>query len=249
MQTSRKPRIGIMPINFEKMGFVVVREHFLRAVIDCGAVPIMLPRTGNKDTLDEFVELCDGMILSGGHDVNPELYGEEKADNPEFYDDVRDVMEGHIVDAFMKTKKPIFAICRGMQFMNVHFGGTLYTDINKEYKTNIDHPRDHGFHGIAHNVTVLQGTPLYDIISRTEYGVNSFHHQAIKEMASVFRVCAVSEDGLIEGVYIPGEPVIGVQWHPELMIDDDAESRKLFNAFIDACQNNMKKGGTHHECI
>ena len=95
-----------MPINFEKMGFVVVREHFLRAVIDCGAVPIMLPRTGNKDTLDEFVELCDGMILSGGHDVNPELYGEEKADNPEFYDDVRDFMECHIVDAFMKTKNP-----------------------------------------------------------------------------------------------------------------------------------------------
>ncbi len=242
MQTNRKPKVGIMPINFEKMGFVVVREHFLRVVIDCGAVPIMLPRTDDRETLKEFIDICDGMVLSGGHDVNPEMYGEKKGDNPDFYDDMLDVMEGYVVEGFMKAEKPIFAICRGMQFLNVHYGGTLYTDINKEYKTDIDHPRDHGFHGIAHSVTVLKGTLLHNIIERTEYGVNSFHHQAIKDMASLFRVCAVSEDGLIEGIYIPGDQyVLGVQWHPELMIDDDKESRILFDSFINACRYDMNK--------
>lgn len=231
-----KPVIGIMPIYYEKMNIVWVRDAFTDILLKYNAVPLLLPRTNNTEALSVYFDICDGFLLTGGHDVNPELYGEQRTEKPEFYDLTRDEMEGYIVNGAVLRDLPILAICRGMQFLNVHYGGTLYYDINSEFDTNIKHPRDHKFHGIAHNVTIVKGTPLYDIIDKVEYGVNSFHHQAIKHLANPFRISAVSEDGLIEGIFSPERRfILGVQWHPELMIEKDEASRKLFKTFVEAC--------------
>lgn len=198
-----------------------------------GAIPIMLPLTSKAEELDYFLEICGGFLLTGGHDVSPSVYHAVKEPWCGSCCEFRDEMERHILIRAVEQNKSVLGICRGIQFMNACYGGTLYQDLEKEYASGIEHHMKPPYNRIAHQITVEKNTTLSEILKKEQIGVNSYHHQAINKLSSEFRAMAFSEDGLIEGIYMPSRKfVMGVQWHPEYSYDVDENSKKLIKAFV-----------------
>lgn len=183
-------------------------------------------------------EKFDGIILSGGGDVDISYFNGESnlAVSTPLAD--RDNLELAMVHLAVETEWPLFGICRGIQVLNVALGGTLITDIPSQYKTKIVHdtPDDLGRQYLAHRVEITANTPLANIMKETNSEVNSFHHQAIKNLASGLVVTARATDGLIEAVDLPGvvKPIFGVQWHPENLQAINCH-KALFVDFIRMC--------------
>lgn len=198
-----------------------------------GAIPIMLPLTSETEELDYFLDICGGFLLTGGHDVSPSVYHTEKKSWCGPCCDLRDEMEQYILNRAVEQDKSVLGICRGIQLMNSCFGGTLYQDLATEHSSCIDHHMKPPYDRVAHQVILQKGTLLYNLLGMEQIGVNSYHHQAIKELSSDFQAMAFSEDGLIESIYMPSHKfVVGVQWHPEFFYKVDENSRKLINAFV-----------------
>lgn len=178
---------------------------------------------------------CDGLLLPGGADIEPALYGrkrEEKCGKP---NELRDKYEFMIYDAFVKTNKPILCICRGFQLLNVANKGTLYQDIAEIKKCS--HSDFLKRAKPIHKVTINENTKLYEIFGKAETGVNSLHHQAVETVGENLIVSATSQDGFIEAIELKDHPFcIGVQWHPEHMSKNDALQQNLFNKFIAECK-------------
>ena len=178
---------------------------------------------------------CDGLLLPGGADIEPSLYGKEREEKCGKPNELRDKYEFHIYNAFIKTKKPVLCICRGFQLLNVTNGGTLYQDIADIKKCS--HSDFLKRAKAIHNVTVNEGTALSEIFGNTQVGVNSLHHQAIDEVGKNLVISAVSEDGFVEAIELAEHPFcIGVQWHPEHMSRNDSLQQELFNKFIEKCK-------------
>lgn len=174
---------------------------------------LLIPVISEKN-LDEVVNICDGLVVTGSaNDVHPKYYGEEPAKEYKFDEYV---LVKNIVELFYNANKPILGICAGIQEINVIFGGTLHQQIPNHYL------RDNS----KHNVELVENTFLYEVYEKKNIEVNSYHKQAIKDLAPEFKITAISEDGIIEG--IEKENVIAVQWHPEVL-----EDIKLFSIFID----------------
>ena len=147
--------------------------------------------------------------------------------------ELRDEMEQYILNGAVEQDKSVLGICRGIQFMNACYGGTLYQDLATEHTSCVDHHMKPPYDRVAHQVTLQKGTLLYNILGREQIGVNSYHHQAIRKLSSNFQTMAFSEDGLIEAIYMPSKKfIVGVQWHPEFFYEVDENSRKLINAFV-----------------
>ena len=231
--------IGVIPLYDVEKESILMLPGYIKILERCGAIPIILPLTDNKDELDYFNKLCDGFLLTGGHDVNPKIYGEDKHEKCGDVCDIRDSMEGIVLKAAVDNNKSVFGICRGIQFMNAFYGGSLYQDLESEYdKMTAEHHMSPPYDRPIHKVKVYKDTPLYDAINLEEYEVNSYHHQAVKYLSPHFKVMAESEDGLIEGIYMPDKKfVLGVQWHPEFIYLKDEASVKLIQAFVDSCKN------------
>lgn len=178
--------------------------------------------------------LCDALLLPGGADVNPLLYGQaaqEKCGKP---NDLRDAAEPKLLKAFLDEKKPVLAICRGFQILNVYFGGTLIQDIKD--KQQCKHMDFFSRAGSIHSVTVCKNTMLYKIFESDSERVNSLHHQAVDQVGSGLIVSARSTDGYVEALELENYPFcIGVQWHPEHMSRKNAKQQKLFDAFVKNC--------------
>lgn len=178
---------------------------------------------------------CDGLLLPGGADIEPSLYGRERQEKCGKPNELRDRAEFPIYLAFVKTGKPIFCICRGFQLLNVINGGTLHQDIAEIKKCN--HSDFLKRATAVHGVTVTEGTKLYGIFGRKDVGVNSLHHQAVETVGENLTVSAISEDGFIEAVELKDHPFcVGVQWHPEHMSKKDSLQQKLFDEFIKSCR-------------
>jgi putative glutamine amidotransferase len=178
---------------------------------------------------------CDGLLLPGGADIEPVLYSrqrEEKCGKP---NELRDKNEFEMLNAFIKTGKPVLGICRGFQLINVACGGTLYQDIG-----NIKKCCHSDFLKRAksiHKVAITENTRLYKIFDKKEVGVNSLHHQAIETTGENLTISAVSEDGFVEALELNNHPFcIAVQWHPEHMSKNDSLQQKLFNEFVANCK-------------
>lgn len=178
---------------------------------------------------------CDGLLLPGGADVNPRLYGQEPTELCGKPNDLRDAAEMKMLDAFLPTNKPILAICRGAQLMNVYFNGTLHQDISK-----IQVCKHSGFlkkNKGSHMVKPMPRTKLCKILGDAPVKVNSLHHQAVDQLGPGLTVSAVSEDGFIEGVEVFLHPFcVGVQWHPEHMSSAAPAQQGIFDAFVEACR-------------
>ncbi|MDO5151569.1 MAG: gamma-glutamyl-gamma-aminobutyrate hydrolase family protein [Oscillospiraceae bacterium] len=199
-----------------------------------GAIPVMLPLTSDTEELDYFLEICGGFLLTGGQDVSPVVYNAVREPWCGACCQVRDEMEHYILTKAVELDKSVLGICRGLQFINVCYGGTLYQDLEKEYAEHtVNHQMKPPYDRVVHRVSFEKGTPLFDIMEKEQIGVNSYHHQAIKKLSPEFKVTAFSEDGLIEGIYMPCRKfVIGVQWHPEFSYQSDENSRGLIKAFV-----------------
>lgn len=225
--------IGLIPLYDDEKESYWMLPGYMKMLEAENAAPLMLPLTANPEELDVFLKLCDGFLLTGGHDVSPALYREERKEECGSCCEIRDEMEAYLLKKAVEQEKSVLGICRGIQFMNVCYGGTLYQDLPTERDSSVDHHMKPPYNRTAHQVSVEKDTLLYEILQREQIGVNSYHHQAIKEIAPSFRAMAISEDGLIEGIYMPtARFVAGVQWHPEFSYETDENCRNLIKAFV-----------------
>lgn len=232
-----------------------VNHDYVRAVALSGAVPMLLPPLSGADGVKEQLERVDGLLLSGGHDVDPLLYGEEPAPELGFILPEVDEYQLAVIRLGVRLGKPMLGICRGAQLLNVAFGGTLYQDIPQE-TGRVKHWQKSPRHVGGHTVQVASGSLLAHIFGKEAVLTNSFHHQAVKDIAPGFAISARAADGVIEGIERTGDAfVVGVQWHPEMMAEEHADMLALFRALAvaaagdesrrakawDACKDN--KGG------
>ena len=232
----KRPTIGFLVNLGENSTYYEKRERiYVSAVEKSGGVPLVLPYCDGAE-LDRFVEECDGFFFTGGADVAPERYGEARSDACGEVEMKRDDLEFRAFEKIIKTEKPILAICRGMQLINVALGGTLYQDIPSEIKTEILHRQTEPLLEISHEVSVLPNTPLFDLVGKNRVAANSFHHQCIKSFGKGLLPMAKADDGIVEAVYLDGARYLrAYQWHPERICDRNRENRLIFDDFIKAC--------------
>ena len=210
-------------------------DDYSRAICNSGGAPVIIPVAQSRASLLTIISNIKGLILSGGPDINPRFYGEEPLEGIEEIDDGLDRMELEIAKIAFKKDLPLFAICRGIQTLNVSLGGTLYQDINTQVPDTIKHAPNIQKSVNTHTIRIEKQTLLYDIFKRRNIWVNGKHHQAIKDLAPMLKISAVANDGTVEAVEDPTKKfVIGVQWHPEGTWQEDVNSKKLFRAFVKA---------------
>lgn len=237
----KKPLIGILPLyDLEKKSYWML-PGYMKGIEEAGGLPVMLPLTSDLDEIRQLSEEMDGYLFSGGPDIEPSLYGEEKRPACDVCCDLRDAMEIPLFHAVYEKDKPIFGICRGIQLINTALGGTLYQDLPSEHPSDTVHRQTIPPENPTHSVTLIADTPLCTVIGSDTMMVNSCHHQAVKTLGKGLCVMGVSEDGIIESVYAPEKYFVqAVQWHPESMHHVDENSRKLLRHFVKACEEQMQ---------
>lgn len=236
----KKPVIAIFCTNDN--GVALIKPQFSERVREAGGVPIGVPMYLGKEELERLVEISDGFLFSGGVDLDPSYFGEEKYCDSVEIDAVRDSLEMQAIPLCYESKKPIFGICRGEQVVAVALGGSLYQDIPSQRPTDIPHRQNVPSDTATHSVNVEEGSMLAEITKKKRLDVNTFHHQAVKSSGDLLNVVAVSDDGFIEaleGKY--RDFLLLVQWHPEHMTGKYPEAKAMFDAFIKACIDSMPK--------
>ena len=219
-------------------GFTVQRifTEYVEAVKLAGGIPILIPATTDRDIIKEQVDLIDGLIITGGYDIDPDRYGEEPHPLLSIISNERDEFEFTLLEMATKAKIPYLGICRGHQLLNVANGGTLYQDLSEFDSCNINHVQKGDPHKGYHKINITEDSNLFNVFGK-EYRVNSFHHQGIKKVADGFKITAKSLDGTIEAIEKIDENtfLLGVQWHPEIMAASDSKTLDLFKYFISKC--------------
>ncbi|MGZ3633765.1 MAG: gamma-glutamyl-gamma-aminobutyrate hydrolase family protein, partial [Parachlamydiaceae bacterium] len=197
-------------------------------------VPIMLPPLTDEVDLERQLDVLDVLVISGGEDVDPIHYGEEPSPLLGELSAERDIFELQLVRLAYERNIPMFGICRGLQVMNVAFGGSLYQDVS-QLEDPISHLQNTPRHQVSHHIVVDETSLLHYIFQKKEIHINSFHHQGIKQLAPILCANCFSTDGLIEGIEGIDQdraPLIGVQWHPEMMaVAGNQDMLKLFHYF------------------
>lgn len=253
---SRRPVVlglscGLMPPDptralFKGKPLAYGEGHLSDAFARAGALPVLLPKLADPDQLAALVDVIDALVLSGGSDVSPEVYG-EVALRPEWSGDPeRDHYERHLIAAALAAGTPILGVCRGAQILNAALGGGLYQDITAQVEGALVHRDWDRYDDNSHAVTIAAGSFLADVYGAGDLRINSVHHQSIRSLAPGLRAVATAPDGIIEAIerIDDAQFLLGVQWHPEWMRhaagtgDIEASSRAtedpLFAAFIAA---------------
>lgn len=215
-----------------------MQSKYTASLHRAGAKAVWIEPDDLPKAIDRMLQ-CDGLLLPGGEDVDPEYYGQTPTEKCGEIVKARDHTEMKMLEAFLSTGKPILGICRGVQLMNVYFGGTLHQDIQDIASCkHDDYPhKDLG----NHMVTLADGSKLAQIMRQRVLRVNSLHHQAVDQVAPGLIAAAVSEDGITEAVEYPAHRFcIGVQWHPEHMSGLSKRHRRIFNSFVAACKNRQR---------
>ncbi|HCS38827.1 MAG TPA: hypothetical protein DIW44_04485 [Anaerolineaceae bacterium] len=235
------PIIGItVSRNYENFQFYNQNPSaYAEAIVNSGGLPLLIPVEFPLGHITGILSQLDGLLISGGDDVDTRLYDGEAHPAVEGICEERDQLEIELLKNAIQVKKPVLGIYRGIQLINVALGGTLYTHLPAQYKSDLVHstPEEYGRDTLVHEVELDLDSKLGKIIGINQFQVNSFHHQAIQALASDLVVTARATDGLIEAVELADDPfgVIGVQWHPECLLAIQSQL-KIFKAFIAACQ-------------
>lgn len=230
-----KKIVGVTPLWDDQLQSVWMLSDYTKALEACGLVPVILPLTADPEAARRALDCCDGLLITGGQDVDPACYGEALLPQCSPLAPVRDALETVLAREAAARDLPTFGICRGVQIMNTALDGTLWQDLPTQAPSDIVHRQERPYDRPVHPVSVMEGTPLAAILGPGVHQVNSLHHQAIHRVAEPLEIAAEAPDGLTEAVYLPGKRFfLGVQWHPEFLFDTDADSRRLFEAFAAA---------------
>ncbi|MDR2810812.1 MAG: gamma-glutamyl-gamma-aminobutyrate hydrolase family protein [Tannerellaceae bacterium] len=231
---------------------VALSANYFNAVVKAGGAPVLIPAITDVTVLRRIVAQLDGLIVTGGEDVNPLWYQEEPLPQLGNVDPLRDEYELTLIKLASDRNIPLLGICRGEQLINVAFGGTLYQDIPSQRagKNPVKHAQKMPGEYASHTVSVAAETQLSHIIGAGKQGVNTFHHQAVKDVAPGFRAVAYSTDSIVEAIEAwPERPILGVQWHPEALVGGgDATMLKLF-AFLVGKADTFRLAKEIHERI
>ncbi len=215
-----------------------VNSTYLHAVQQAGAVPVPLPPQLSAASLQRLGAELDGLLLTGGGDMDPALWGE--APHPKLYDVApsRDTLETSALHLALGRSLPVLAVCRGLQVLNVALGGTLYQDVATEPGTQLPHSQKEPRDQPTHKVKVASGSRLAETLGADELEVNSMHHQAIHRLGRGLTAVAWAPDQLVEGAEWddPARFVLGVQWHPEELVGHSEPARRLFSALVAAAR-------------
>lgn len=239
-----RPVIGVAtqtqdPIPGETPVVWIMGQRYIEVLARLGAIPWLIPLLRDEDTLRATYERLDGVFLTGGVDVEPASYGAERHEWCGKTDPARDWVESRLVCWAQLDHKPLFAVCRGPQIVNVAAGGTLFQDVLRERPNTSKHDyfpvqgfaRDR----LTHEIQIVRGSRLRQILGAETACVNSMHHQAINDVAPSLRASAFAPDGVIEAIESAnGNFLVAVQWHPEELVDTQPAMRRLFEAFLDA---------------
>ncbi len=199
----------------------------------------MLPAVQTEGILRVYGELIGGLLLSGGGDLHPSFYSEEPCWKLGEVSLVRDRFEIALLRLVLDVGKPVLGICRGMQVLNVALGGTLYQDLPTQVPASLQHRQKGARKEPVHEVKLKKGSLLADVLGAERIWVNSFHHQAVKDVAPPLEAVAWSADGVVEAVELPGRGfVVGVQWHPEDLLEED-HAAALFRGFVAAARESV----------
>ncbi len=225
--------------DFDGQDRVYNNRFYFEAFQAAGAIPIIVPMM-KQDEIERIADSFDGLCVTGGEDLDPALFNQEP--HPSIGMTLKEIDETDIalVHAFLKRKKPILGICRGIQVINVALGGDLYQDIDTQYKDinprlhQQNKIKDYPLDGVYHRCDFIAGSQMEKIFTSSAE-VNSFHHQAIKTLAPALTLSGVSDDGLIEAVEIK-DLLMAVQWHPERLIVNHPNQLELFKNFINLCK-------------
>lgn len=217
---------------------VRVNDAYVRAIQSVGLVPLIVPPSLSDADAARVIDSVAGLVLSGGEDVSPALYGAAPHPATEAPHPDRDATERALALAARQARRPTLAICRGLQLLNVALGGTLVQDLATERPSHIQHPRSAERASRVHRVRIASPSRLADAICAKEIAVNSLHHQAVDRVAPSLCVVAHAPDDVVEACESTEDWwAVGVQWHPEeLVADAEPWDRRLFEAFRDACR-------------
>ncbi|MBQ8162265.1 MAG: gamma-glutamyl-gamma-aminobutyrate hydrolase family protein [Clostridia bacterium] len=237
MKQDSRPLVGLVPLWDDEKQSIWMLPGYQEGIVAAGGTPVILPLTDSHEVLSLLLDHLDGVLVTGGQDVDPARYGEEKRDTCGELCPARDAMEAFILGEALRRDMPVFGICRGLQMLNVFLGGTLYQDIPTELHSTVQHHGQKPYDAPDHEVTLVEGEWLEKLLGKHRLPVNSYHHQGIREMAGDLCATAVAPDGLVEGVRSRHHRwVQAVQWHPEFMPVKDPDSSRIFQDFVCACR-------------
>ena len=222
-------------IGAEGQDWQLVASDYVRAIERNGGLPILIPNIKSIEDMSLILDKVDGLLLSGGHDVNPRIYKERNSGKAGNFDNLRDHQEIFMTEYALERDLPILGICRGLQILNVTLGGSIHQDLPSAGFPA--HSLNNSLRNEpSHSLKIFEDSPLYEIFKRDEIWTNSYHHQGINELGKGLKKAALSEEGLVEAVYLDDKKfALAVQWHPEMMYDDK-EMNMIFEKFIDACK-------------
>ena len=228
----QSPIIGVTPLWDTERKSVWMLPDYLEGIKAAGGIPIVLPLDMTEADAAQIVETCDGFLFTGGQDVTPELYGVKDdtiVPSPE-----RDKLETLVLSKALQSDKAILGICRGLQFINVFLGGTLWQDLPSQHPSDIVHRQGKPY-GVPTHKVMLSGD-LKTLLGKEILDVNTLHHQAVKDLSGDLTPMAVAPDGLIEAARMVNKRFVwAVQWHPEYMFKTDPDSLALFSCFLEHC--------------
>jgi len=233
-----KPLIGIttnLSANSYGQPLVLLQQSYVRAIMQAGGVPVLIPSLVADDGWDALYARLDGILFSGGGDIALEHFSGEAHPRIDDVDLLRDSVELKLLNTAAEDGKPFLGICRGCQVMNVALGGTLYTHIPDQLPGALDHSYPGNMRTVlVHQVKIEEGTHIAEIFGEPIIKVNSLHHQGLKDIAPYVRVAGYAPDGLVEAIELPDHPFgLAVQWHPEWLTDQEG-TRNLFSKFVNA---------------
>lgn len=214
-------------------------QAYIDAVEQAGGKPVLLPLIEDEDQAEKALAAVDGLVMTGGEDIDPSYYHEEPDANLETVNPARDKSDYILLSTALEKDMPVLAICRGCQYLNVICGGTLYQDIPTQYNTKLQHRSTDQVDFVYHDIDISEGSHLADMMGEGKLNVNSWHHQCIKDLGRGLKSVATAEDGIVEAIEKEDATfVVGLQFHPEWHVDyGDTQFLDIFKKLVEHSSN------------